>query len=148
MKVPNFSWDQFLSGGSGDTVTWRMHLGWRAAGDNLIDVSAGLDKSFVRPRKKDEGAGTIEIPDDWLLACDSRGRPLRPHQKNPHHWLITEKGWDAVREEARERHDDHGGKHPFAGHEEMIVSNARYWQRILERRKVKSHIQVEQGAGI
>ena len=62
MKVPNFSWDQFLSGGSGDTVTWRMHLEWRVAGDNLIDVSAGLDKSFVRPGRKTRVLGPSRFP--------------------------------------------------------------------------------------
>jgi len=140
MKVPRFSWNGFLIGRHGCTVTWRHHLETK---DYVLEIGSLRPRAERdipggwRTRTEAEGAGEIDIPDDWLHPCNSRGTPCRRHEKNPHHWIISEKGWNAVREEARAKHADPHGKYSFEGQERVCLSNAKYWVRTMELRAKK-----------
>lgn len=129
MKIPRFAWDAFLTGRRLQFVAFRSDFDSHM----VLDISDGLRGAFPRERTLAEGAGTLDVPDDWLYPCDSNGRPLRAHQKSPHHWIISENGWMAIREEARARYD----KGTFDGHESMILSNAKWWVRTKELREKK-----------
>lgn len=136
MKIPRFAWDAFLTGRRLQFVAFRSDFDSHM----VLDISDGLRGASLRERTLAEGAGTLDVPDDWLHPCDSNGRPLRAHQKSPHHWIISEKGWMAIREEARARYDDKGtfDKTPQCfGHEPMILSNAKWWVRTKELREKK-----------
>jgi hypothetical protein len=131
MKVHNFSWAAFMAGDQNDVVTFWQH---QDLGDFIFDLRTGE----MRPRTVAEGAGTMEVPDEWLCPCDVHGRPSKTAKSRPHNWSITEKGWLAVRTEAMTKYNEAKVGYSFEEHEKIVLGWAKHRVKVLARRAAKA----------